>query len=342
MLTYKLPRSTVWFMMITSFVILSDFTIARFLTSTSEDKLVVYAILFDLMLVIPILYWLFIVRKSKQSLTKVLFLPLLGAALTWLFLPIHLRSTVWEVLVPFEALFFAVEAVFIVYEMRILLQIMRRVRQISQQEQNFGEALRITIEEKMGYGKLASIVLHDATMLYYLLFSWKNKRIELQSETTAYFTYHRNTSQVLMYAIFTKIILVEGFAVHLLMQQWSSIAAWIFTIADIWLLVLIWADCRASILNPIKLEAGLLRLRVGLRIQADIPLDCIAAVTSSSQFQLNNNDRKEAVEPIFGTPNVKIDLIRPIRVQSLLFMPRNVQIIYLALDEPDAFVRQFN
>jgi hypothetical protein len=68
MLTHKIPRSRFWFMKIASLVILSDFTITRFLSSTSEDKLVVYAILFDLILVVPFLYWLFIVRKSKQSL----------------------------------------------------------------------------------------------------------------------------------------------------------------------------------------------------------------------------------------------------------------------------------
>jgi hypothetical protein len=338
----KLPRSTFWFMMIALVILLADFATARLLSSTSDDKLVVYAILVDLMLVIPFLYWLFIVRKSKKSVGKVLFLPLLGAMLAWLFLPAHLRPMIWKIIVPFETLLFVVEAVFIVYEVRVLFEIVRRFRQISRQEQDFGEALRMTMEERLGLGKLASLMLHDVTMFYYLLFSWKKKPVELRNETTAYFTYHRNTSQVLMYAIFTKIILVEGVAVHLLMQQWSSTAAWIFTIADIWLLVLIWADCRASILNPINLQAGRLRLRVGLRIQADIPVEYIAAVTSSSQFLLNNQDRKEAVQPIFGTPNVKIELSRPLRIQGLLFLPRQCQTIYLALDEPEFFVKQIN
>lgn len=151
-----------------------------------------------------------------------------------------------------ELLLIAAELAFVGYEARIAYRVIKNFRKVSREERDTTEALRIAVHEGIGRGKPASLVLHEASMMYYLLFSWRRKREE-ESADKVLFSYHKKTNQVLYAAILTKVILIEGIVVHLLLQSWSHWAAWILTIADLWLLALIWGDCRASVL---QLTAG--------------------------------------------------------------------------------------
>lgn len=317
-----------------------DMISVRVLLLAEEEPMLVYAVLFDFMLVIPFLYWLLVLRKKGKSIAKVMAFPLLGALAAWLILPSAHRSIVWNAIWPVEFLIIAAEVAFISYELRIAYRVIKEFRKAARYEADTAEALRVAVHDGIGRGKLAAVLLHDASLVYYLLFSWKRKRQTNSGDSSALFSYHKKTNQVLYSAILTKIILIEGIVVHLLVQQWSHWAAWILTIADLWLLALIWGDCRASVLQPVKIVNGTLRLRYGLRIQADIPLHAIAEIASAREFHPDVQEQRKSALPILGTPNVKIALKQPVNINGLLFLPRKVTTIYLALDEPDAFARE--
>ncbi|QJD86109.1 hypothetical protein [Cohnella herbarum] len=335
----KLQKSTLWFLAIAMLIAIADMFSVRVLLLAEEEPLLVYAVLFDFMLVIPFLYWLLVLRRKGKSIAKIMAFPLLGALAAWLIVPSAQRSMVWNAIWPVEALIIAAEVAFIVYEIRIAYRVIKGFREAARHEPDTAEALRMAVHDGLGRGKLASVILHDASLIYYLLFSWKRKRQTVTGDA-ALFSYHKKTNQVLYSAIITKIILIEGVVVHLLVQQWSHWAAWILTIADLWLLALIWGDCRASALQPVKVVNGTLRLRYGLRIQADIPLDAIAEIASAREFHPDVQEQRNSALPILGIPNVKIALKQPVNVNGLLFLPRKVTTIYLALDEPDAFARE--
>ncbi|MBP1991479.1 hypothetical protein [Paenibacillus eucommiae] len=371
MVAKKLQRSAFWFLAIAILILVTDMTIARTFSFQENDPILVYAVMFDFMLVIPFLFWLFVLRRQGKSIAKILPLPLLGAMLAWLVLPVTMRNTVWNAAWPIEMLIIAAEVAFIGFEVRVLYRFFRHFRQIARQEANTGEALRIAAHEVIGKGKLASFLLHDITVVYYLLFSWRRRSTKKMATVTtvetlatatakatatatiattptaakegngsSLFTYHRKTSQVLYAAIITKLLIMEGVVVHLLIQQWSHWVAWGLTIADLWLLALIWADSRASALQPIKLDRGMLRLRYGLRIQADIPTAQIAEVETAREYHPDQKEQQDAALPLLSTPNIRIQLKQPIQVETLLFMPRKVTTIFLALDEPEAFVQE--
>lgn len=339
MTVHKLQKSTLWFLAIAMLIAIVDMVSVRVLLLAEEEPMLVYAVLFDFMLVIPFLYWLLVLRRKGKSIAKMMAFPMLGALAAWLILPTAHRSTVWNAIWPVEALIIAAEVAFIVYEIRVAYRVIKGFREAARHEPDTAEALRLAVHDGVGRGKLASVILHDASLVYYLLFSWKRKR-QTVSGNVILFSYHKKTNQVLYSAIITKIILIEGVVVHLLVQQWSHWAAWIFTVADLWLLALIWGDCRASALQPVKVVNGTLRLRYGLRIQADIPLDAIAEIASAREFHPDVQEQRNSALPILGTPNVKIALKQPVNINGLLFLPRKVTTIYLALDEPDAFARE--
>jgi hypothetical protein len=338
-MVYKLRRSTVWFLAAAMVIVLADMISVRVFLLAEEEPMLVYAVLFDFMLVIPFLYWLMILRRKGKSIAKIMAFPLLGALAAWLILPSAQRSTVWNAVWPVELLIIAAEVAFIVYELRVAYRVIRGFREVARNEPDTAEALRAAVHDGFGRNKLASLLLHDLNLAYYLLFSWKRKR-RTDSDNATTFSYHKKTNQVLYSAILTKIILIEGVAVHLLLQQWSHWAAWILTIADLWLLALIWGDCRASVLQPVSVVNGTLRLRYGLRIQADVPLEGISEITSAREFRPDSQEQRISALPILGTPNVRIEMNEPIRVNGLLFLPREVKMIYLTLDEPERFVRE--
>ncbi|QMV42471.1 hypothetical protein [Cohnella cholangitidis] len=338
---HKLRKSTFWFVLMALIIVMADLSIVRLISAAEEDPTLAYAVLVDCALVVPFLYWLLILRPKGKSIAAIAVLPMIGILAAWLILPPAQRSMAWNGSWPVELFLIAAELAFVGYEARIAYRVIRNFRKVAREERDTAEALRIAIQEGIGMGKLASLVLHEASMMYYLLFSWRRKREE-ESADKALFSYHKNTNQVLYAAILSKVILIEGVVVHLLLQSWSHWAAWILTIADLWLLALIWGDCRASVLQPVKLADDKLRLRYGLRIRADIPLEEVSHAASAREFQPDPEEQKKAALPIAGTPNVRIELKHPVTVEGLLFLPRKVSVIFLALDEPERFANMVN
>jgi hypothetical protein len=336
----RLQRITYGFIAAATLIALADVTALRLLSLSLEEPALVYAVMLDLMLVLPALYWFMVLRPRGKSIGGIMAFPLLGAAAAWLLTPMSQRELVWGASWPVKLAVLAAEIAFIAYGARRIYGLAKDYRTAARTEADTMEAWRSAIHSRFAGSKLAPLLLHESSMIYYLLLSWRQKKPAARNEAERTFTYHKKTNQTLYSAILTKIILIEGVCVHLLVSQWSHWAAWLLTIADVWLLALIWSDCRASALQPVKLKEDSLRLRYGLRIQGDIPLASIAAVSSSREFQLDPKEMKHAAGPIFGAPNVKIELKERMKVEGLLFQSTQVDTIYLLLDEPEAFVQE--
>ncbi|WP_372630132.1 hypothetical protein [Cohnella sp.] len=342
MVASRLPRSASGFVVIALLIVAANLATLRVFALSEEEPMLVYAAMVDFMLVIPFFYWVMVLRRRGRSIAGVMALPLLGAAAVWVLVPPGQRAMVWGSAWPVEAVIVAAELAFVIFEARVVYKLIQGYRVAAREEKDTMEAWRIALRTGSdgGGGKLASIVHHDIGMVYYLLFSWRKGRAKTGDSSELTFTYHKKTNQILYAAFLTKVIVFEAVALHLLVSQWSPWAAWILTIADLWLLALIWADCRASVLQPVRLDEDRLRLRYGLRIQADVPLASIAGVISAVELHPEREDMKHALGPVLGTPNVCIELCREEKAEGMMFMPKPVKRLYLAMDEPDAFVRE--
>lgn len=330
-------RSGLRFLLIATAILLIDTTLVRTLPSADNDHVLAYAVIFDFALVIPLLYWWLVARRKGKPVWKAAPFTGLGAVVAWLVLPAALKSRAFEVMWPLELSIVAFEVALIGYELRLLYRFIGRLRRVKRTEPETSEALRIAIREEFGDSKLAAFVLHDASLVYFLFFSWR-RRAKTETAEPGY-TYHRQTSLILYAGIITHMIVFEAAVLHLLVQMWSTWAAWALTALDVWLLALIWADCRASALRPVRLSEGTIRLRYGLRIQADVPLEAIAEIASNSSYEPDAAEQKSFALPILGTPNVRIRFNRPLMVNGFLFWPRRAEGVYLAMDDPHAFVR---
>ncbi|MFD0714767.1 hypothetical protein [Paenibacillus sp. GCM10027626] len=328
-----LRRSFLWFIPLALLVLTVDSLVIRL--QSGDERLLAYAVLFDFTIVLPLLYILFFVRKGTKPLWTALPLPFAGAVLAWLLLPQEHKALALRA----ELFLLPLEACLLVWEGRKLLQANRHYRQARLTESDRFEALRAAVSQTAGRGKLGAILLHDLTALWALAGSWgKKARAEraLIPDGES-FTYHRESSRIVYAALFTKLLLLEGVTIHFLVQMWSSAAAWILTLLNVWMLYYIWADCRLSVIRPIRVTAPTLQLRCGLQLQADIPLANIAKVERAASFEISEEERKTAAT-MLGSANIKITLHQPQPVASLLFMPLQTAVIYLPLDQPEKFV----
>jgi len=129
-MTNRLQKVSYLFFALVGLILIADTTLIRTVPDASDDRMLTYAILFDFVLVIPLLYWLFMVRPKGKSISRVLFLPLLGALAAWLVLPATMRSMVWHTIWPIELLVVIFEVVFLVYEVRVFYRMLRRLRHV--------------------------------------------------------------------------------------------------------------------------------------------------------------------------------------------------------------------
>jgi len=301
-----------------------------------SERLLAAAVSFDFIVIVPLLYYMLIARRQPaphakaSALAKALPYAALGALLAWFTLPNGMHASVWIV----ELVLLPVEALFIGCELRYAALAYRKVRRRQAESgQSFPEALAAVL----GPGKLKAYIRHDVSVLYYLLGSWKAEASSSRTTADRTFTYHRQTGLLVTVALLTKVLLFEAVVVHLLARMWSETLAWLPTLGTVWLLAMLWADCRRSVLESIRLTDDVALIRCGLRLQADIPYKLIAEVQSGREFKPAKAERRTSAETMLGTANVRIALHEPIVAEGLLFQPRRVAFIYLSLDEPEAF-----
>ncbi|MFC5467442.1 hypothetical protein ACFPPD_01845 [Cohnella suwonensis] len=332
----RLQRSTFWSLGVLLFILAADIAAIRSFPKGGYESILVYAFLIDFMLVVPFLYWLLFMRRRGKPIKKALLLPLFGAVAAWFVLPAQRRHLVTDVAWWIELAIFALELAVLYAEARLVIKLVRAFRQARRERPDTAEALRVAVHGGIGRGRMPSFALHDATLLYYLLFSWRRKRPVADGVMT--FSYHKETHQALYCGIFTKIIALEGIFTHLVVADLTTAwLAWIVTVGDLWLLALIWGDYRASVLQPVKLAGDVLTIRYGMRIQSDIPMSRIAEVSVAREYRVYDKEHGTKATPVLGTANVRIKLMEPTRAEGLLFQPRAVDVVYLALDDPHAF-----
>src|SRR5207249_3536264 len=121
-------------------------------------------------------------------------------------------------------------------------------------------------------------------------------------------------------------VVAEAVPLHFLLLRWGAAAAATGAALHAYSILWLLGDLQALRLRPIRVENGMLLLRIGLRWEADIPLSEIAAVDrSGTGLKLG----------VLGTPNFLIRLKNPVELRGLLGLRRRSSELALQVDDPD-------
>jgi hypothetical protein len=142
----------------------------------------------------------------------------------------------------------------------------------------------------------------------------------------------RSTGWLLYVGVFGFLIVVETAAAHIALVMWSPTVAWISTISSVYALVWLAGDAHAIRLYPVAVAGDTLRVTIGVRWRAAIPLADIASVTETRSVP------DGALSLALIEPTVLVTLRAPIEVIGLLGWRRRNDRIALTIDDPAAFI----
>jgi len=160
-----------------------------------------------------------------------------------------------------------------------------------------------------------------------------------RGRATELFHYHRQVGPMLW--VFAALAFVELGVIHLLLWHWSHFGAYALDALSGTALLLILGLLLSMRSRPVELGAGALRVRIGLLIDARVPLDEIA-FAQSSFAPADYMPGSLLKASLLAHPNVVVLLHRDIDLPGPLGRTRRVHAVALAVDEPARFLLSLN
>lgn len=250
---------------------------------TNNSNSFALAITFDLLLTVPFVYFL-LIRKTNIPKTTIAPVLIVGVIICSLILPtenqyyLNLFKT-WVLPVVELSII-----TFVIYNLR---KGIKRYKQNKNESYDFFTTLKETCYEILPKGAVMPFVTEIA-VFYYGFLNW-NKRELKENE----FSYHKDSGTITLLIAIIFIVAIETVTLHILLQKWSNIAAWVLTFLSIYSGIQIFGFLKSMLKRPIKIERDKLILRYGIMSEATIYLKEIESVeVSSKDIELDKETRK--------------------------------------------------
>lgn len=287
------------------------------------------AITIDLVVGVPLLFYLLVVRAARApavTLVPVFLGSLFGASLA---LPEeHQRylDLAGRLVVPLELLLLGWVAV-------------RIHRGSSAPVEGRGgpfERLRATLRQVLPSRIAADAVAHEAALLGCALLAWRARPDVREGELG--FSVHRRNGYGGILAAAAFVTAAETAVVHLLVERWSPTAAWVLTALGLYGLVWLLGHFQAVRLRPVLLAPDALYVRIGLLWSVRVPYGDVAALEPAGTGAPARRAPGYLHAVTLGPARLLVELCRPADVDGMYgYVKRGVRRIGLAVDDAERF-----
>ncbi|GAB4253336.1 MAG: hypothetical protein Tsb0034_31650 [Ekhidna sp.] len=295
---------------------------ALFANHTSDLSM---AITFDLLISTPLIYFLIIRKRAISNLTLV---PVfvLGVITATLILPKaeqHYLSLVKTWFLP-------------LLEIGILSYVIITIRKAFKAFDKSKSPDFFTAAKEASASILPRpLVLPFATELsvfYYGLFQWKKATVYKNQ-----FTYHKETSTQMLLIVFAFIVLIEAGVVHILLQSWSMLAAWILTGLSLYGGFQLLGISKSLSRRPIQIDDTLI-VKYGIMNEASIDFENIASIELTKK-EVAYDKATRALSPFkeMEGHNVLLTLKDEGTLTGFYGIKKRFSRLTLQLDEPQRF-----
>ena len=298
-----------------------------------DNKAVAFAVTFDLLIGIPVIYYLLIKNTSIHK-TTVIPLVILGVLVGTYFLPKESQGY----------LDFFKSFILPIFEITIVSLLIVKVRaavKLYRKESNFNADFFTTLK-KTCYEIYPKVVLYPSAtqiaFIYYGFFKWHSYHLADNE-----FSYHRKSGTTVFLYSFLFIIAIETFVVHLLISQWSNLIAWILTGLSIYTLLQIFGFAKSLAFRPVIVVNEYLNLRYGIFSEVQIPLSEIEQIILSKK-EIEPGFLTKALSPFYRIErhNVVLGLKSEQTIIGLYGTKKVFKKIAFCLDEPEKFKEELN
>lgn len=262
------------FLAILFLVLLSKSSI--FFTNPSVFSL---AITIDLLLVVPIIYYI-LIRKTEIPKTTVVAVMVIGLLIGSYFLPKE-NQTYLELFKTWALPI--IEVSILTYVIIKVRSAVIKYKNLTDKSPDFFTTLKSICYEILPK-KLVLPFATEIAVLYYGFINWRKPRLK-ENE----FTYHKNSGTLALLGVFILILCGETIALHFLLALWSSTAAWILTILSIYTAIQVFGFAKSLSKRPTSINHDSLSLKYGILNEVEISFPDIDNIELSKK-QLDEKD----------------------------------------------------
>lgn len=323
-MTLRQPTSPLWFGVPLLAVYASAFFLLEVLPRTLDPGAIAAGLTVDLVVLVPVLYYVVLVRgRGWPAITLApVFLLSVGAA---------------SLLVPPEhhALLNAIGYALPVAEVAVVgfvgykaWRIAGANRAASAAGGDFYDRVRDTLRGTFDAPAVVGALAYEVSLVHYAF------ALRAPERTAHSFTYHRRSGYGAVLVALLMAAALELVGVHFLLRSWSGTAAGLHAALSLYGIVWLVGDYRAMRRRPHELGASGLRVRLGLRWDLDVAWDQVDLVRRTRQ-PVPGDDYLSTV-PV-GSPQYVVELRAPVEATGPYGHTRAVQRVGLIVDDAQAF-----
>jgi hypothetical protein len=294
----------------------------------AENSTISLALTIDLLLIVPLVYYL-LIRKTEIPKTTVVPMMIIGLLIGSYFLPeenqiyLTLFKTWGLPIIEVSVL------TFVIIKVR---SIIRGYNNSKGKSPDFFTTLKSTC-----YGILPKkVVIPFATeiaIIYYGFIDWKPFKLQ-ENE----FTYHKNSGTPALLGAFILVVGIETIALHFLLASWNLVIAWGLTILSIYTAIQLLGIAKSLSKRPISINKNSLSLKYGILNEVEIPFTDIEKI-ELSQKSLEKDLLTKNLSPLgeLESHNIIIHLNKENELIGLYGIKKKFRVIKLHIDEQNNF-----
>src|SRR5690625_4966093 len=260
------------------------------------------------------IYWLLIRPRTMPKLFVYLsFIICLGAS--YVIIPSSQKEFFHKLLVWLIPILEVSMVIVVIYG--IFKSVISYKKNKRDEEHDFLDVIRISLEPKLGNGVVLGAILTELSVFYYSIIGWFRKPTMVEYEDA--YSYHKTSQLKTMIIIFSILIILEGAFFHFLIQSWSDIAAWIFTILNIYALLYIIGLYNSVRSLPHIITSDKVIIRFGYQSSIEMDISNIKEIkTAKDQGGIGESKQKDTYFAMLNmdSPQYEIILKEPVLMKS--------------------------
>ena len=310
-------------------IFLSCFFITLTAKFKANNELLSNAILIDILVIAPLIYFLAI-RKSSISKLTVSRIFIMGLLVAGFILNAHSNPFLRFIKTWVSPLVEVVVISFIVSKFYIAS---KKAKEPNNKKPDFLMHCRAIMLQVTGNEKFGNIVSSEVAVLYYAFMGSKDKTIDYQTRFTAY---KENGVTIVLWVILS-IFLIETAGVHFLLRLWSNTTAWVVTALSLYTCIQLYAHIKATKARPIIINKDSLEIHNGLAGDAYISFDNIEKFELSKKIPQGRSPIKIALLKGLENHNVVVYLKTPIHVTKIFGIKKTTDTVLFYVDKSKEF-----
>jgi len=293
-----------------------------------ENELLNLGITADLLLTIPVVYFL-LIRKTQIPKTTVVPVMIVGLLIGTYFLPQESQTY----LTLFKAWALPViEISILTYVVIKVRSAIGKYKRLKGSAPDFFSALKSTCYEILPKGLVLPFATEIA-VFYYGFIHWKTiKKNENE------FTYHKESGSPALLVALILIIGIETLAFHFLLARWSLLAAWVLSAVSIYTAIQVFGFARSLSKRPIAINENSVTLKYGILNEVEIAFSDLLKIELSGK-SLGKEAMMKTLSPLgeLESHNVIMHLKNENDMVGLYGMKKKCKAIAFHIDKPKEF-----